>query len=248
MRSTGGSHIKKEQANGERHADAAASSAAGSESLHVRLFMEHEDRRERQKKREEAEQLRKCPSHPDISKSQASGPVVRCESYGGASEITIPPEAKGTITPPQQGTITPPPDPVELREVPSAPIAAPAPASESSTAKRASDRFNNLYKDNEIRQRRWLARHEAKCRQEEETLRKQRGRSKGTRTFDKGSFHDWYERNAKRYFEAERHRQAQQELREQERIAEELAACRFNTQATFEKSTGGSSISTAKDS
>merc|ERR1719198_1568844 len=79
----------------------------------------------------------------------------------------------------------------------------------------SSERFKMLYKDNEMRQRRWLARYEAKRKKEEDTMRQQMERNRSRRAFDSGSFKTWYESSTKRFFQAEKLRRDQRLLEQQ---------------------------------
>lgn len=108
-------------------------------------------------------------------------------------------------------------------------------ARESNTT--GSDRFNQLYSDNEMRQRRWLARYEAKCKREEDNVQKQLNQTRSTRAFDGRNFKEWYSTNTTKYFEGEQERRRRHESEERRRAAEDLAACKEFKKASTEKST-----------
>jgi len=105
----------------------------------------------------------------------------------------------------------------------------------SSTAKQESSprkRSEMLYMDNEMRQRRWLARFEEQRRREEDE-HLQLEVPRGNRKFDESSFKNWYATNTNKYFEAEQDRRQKQQSKERVRVSEERAACRqFSTQAS----------------
>lgn len=83
-----------------------------------------------------------------------------------------------------------------------------------------------------MRQRRWLARYEEKCRQEEEEMKQMRDQTRSTRTFDPEAFNDWYSSRVGSYFEAEQQRRELQQCEERQRVNEELKECSFEPQAS----------------
>lgn len=91
-------------------------------------------------------------------------------------------------------------------------------------------RFQHLYQDFELRQRRLQARFEEKRRQEEEALQRQLQATSSQRTFDPGAFLDWYDGHLDRYQVQESKRKEQQRTEAQRRASEELAECSFSPQ------------------
>lgn len=91
-------------------------------------------------------------------------------------------------------------------------------------------RFQHLYQDFELRQRRLQARFEEKRRQEEDALQRQLQATSSQRTFDPGAFLDWYDSHLDRYQVQESKRKEQQRTEAQRRASQELAECSFSPQ------------------
>merc|ERR1712032_784789 len=91
-----------------------------------------------------------------------------------------------------------------------------------------SNRCESLYADHEMRQRRWLARFEAKYKKEEEEIQAVLRKSSSSRNFSECKFSKWYERHHNRYIQVERARKEQRDLDASRRAVEEVAECTFN--------------------
>jgi len=83
-----------------------------------------------------------------------------------------------------------------------------------------------------MRQRRWLARYEEKCRAEEDELKQLQNTHRSARTFDPGVFEHWYEKRVGSYFQAGKQREHLQRCEEDRRRSEELKECRFEPQVS----------------
>jgi len=88
-------------------------------------------------------------------------------------------------------------------------------------------RFQCLYSDSRLRQRRWQARCEERRQEEEDAVRKQLSQTRGSRPFDRGSFEEWYDWSMSRWSEGEQLRREIQRSQERRRTSEELAECSF---------------------
>lgn len=88
-----------------------------------------------------------------------------------------------------------------------------------------SERFEVLYRDNEMRQRKWLARFSEKCQKEDHALKQLREHRKVNRTFDRNNFKNWYNDRTDHYFRVEAERRLKHLNEEEKRLREELAEC-----------------------
>lgn len=104
-----------------------------------------------------------------------------------------------------------------------------------------SKRFQQLYQESELRQRRLQARFEEKRRQEEEALQRQLQATSSQRTFDPGAFLDWYDSHLDRYQVQESKRKELQRTEAQRRASQELAECSFSPQGQKASSSSSSS-------
>jgi len=103
--------------------------------------------------------------------------------------------------------------------------------------------FEDLYNDHEMRQRRWLARFEDKCRQEDEEFFQQQMQSKSRdRSFDHQSFLAWYGNRLGRYHAAEQVRQEQHRFETRQRASAELAECSFAPHSPRRASAGSDGL------
>lgn len=94
---------------------------------------------------------------------------------------------------------------------------------------RRESRFQNLYRDNEVRQRKWLARRAEKCKEEvQEAMEKSAGR--GARSFDHRAFNNWYSDRMGNHVGAAQARRDKQLAVERLREEEEAAHCTFKPQ------------------
>jgi len=96
---------------------------------------------------------------------------------------------------------------------------------ENSRMSRDSERFEVLYKDNEMRQRRWLARYCEKLQKEDDDVKQLFDHSKTNRPYDRKNFNNWYSNNTNRYFQADAARREQHVSQEEKRLNQELAEC-----------------------
>eukprot|EP00929_Paragymnodinium_shiwhaense_P009264 TRINITY_DN113367_c0_g1_i1.p1 TRINITY_DN113367_c0_g1~~TRINITY_DN113367_c0_g1_i1.p1 ORF type:complete len:1063 (+),score=220.13 TRINITY_DN113367_c0_g1_i1:189-3377(+) len=94
--------------------------------------------------------------------------------------------------------------------------------------KRSADRRRQeLYRDNEMRQRRWLVRFKEKRQQEEEQLQSLLQVSKPARSFNEYAFNNWYDAAMCKWAQAEERRSEQRDITAQQRSDLELAECSF---------------------
>lgn len=95
---------------------------------------------------------------------------------------------------------------------------------------RRESRFQNLYRDNEIRQRKWLARRVEKGKEEAQEFYAEKSGSRGARSFDHRAFHNWYSDRMGNHVGAVQARRDKQLAVERLRAEEEAAQCTFRPQ------------------
>eukprot|EP00928_Gymnodinium_smaydae_P017847 TRINITY_DN16811_c0_g1_i1.p1 TRINITY_DN16811_c0_g1~~TRINITY_DN16811_c0_g1_i1.p1 ORF type:complete len:801 (-),score=130.10 TRINITY_DN16811_c0_g1_i1:106-2508(-) len=94
--------------------------------------------------------------------------------------------------------------------------------------------YEDLYRDGERRQRRWLARFAEKRRREEEEVRRQVSSVHGTRAFDRSSFERWYRETMSRHLDAEESRCEKRLAESRRRLRSEMETCSFSPRVTSE--------------
>jgi len=92
-------------------------------------------------------------------------------------------------------------------------------------------RFQALYQDHEMRQRRWLERRMQRRKEEEDGVGRQLQPSGSQRAFDRSAFQDWYFGSVGHHQQAEQARKEQQRAEERRRLKAELAECSFAPRA-----------------
>eukprot|EP00927_Polykrikos_kofoidii_P072289 TRINITY_DN68425_c0_g1_i1.p1 TRINITY_DN68425_c0_g1~~TRINITY_DN68425_c0_g1_i1.p1 ORF type:complete len:786 (+),score=125.62 TRINITY_DN68425_c0_g1_i1:51-2408(+) len=96
----------------------------------------------------------------------------------------------------------------------------------------AEKRCDFLYREHEMRQRRWLDRFAEKHKHEEKIAKERLKCTVRVRPFNKGSFKNWYDDRLIMYTEACEKRQELHIAEARQRAAEEIAKCSFTPQVT----------------